>query len=71
MGKSRYKVLIDFLKDIKKKQGNRIDSDLFIEAFYKEIGTDHSRTLKPYLKLAKELGMLEQEVNTPYWVIKV
>lgn len=50
----------DFLDDIKKNKGNPISFEVLKTEMTMKLGADKSRTIKPYLKMMDELGMIKE-----------
>jgi len=63
MGRNKHKTLLTFLKALIEKKGNLIPFEDYLIEFKIYVGADEDRTVKPYLKLALELGYIEQQGN--------
>ena len=63
MGRNKATTLLTFLKTLIEKKGNLIPFEDYLTEFKIYVGADEDRTVKPYLKLALELGYIEQQGN--------
>jgi hypothetical protein len=61
MGKTRYTRAKEFLEKLKQNEGNLLDFSSLRRKIFILIGSDEERTVKPYLKLMLDTGLISEE----------